>query len=312
MSDFGKPVSQIPVLPGDGADAAAKPAIDRTYKMYYGGQQKRPDAPYVRAIKSADGSKVIGQVGEGNRKDLRNAVEAAHKAFPGWGKRAAHNRAQIVYYMAENLELRRDEVAHRIAAMTGQSMEDALKEVDASVERLFYWGAYADKYGGTVQETTLYGATVKIHEPVGPIGICCPDECPLLGFVSLFAPAVVRGNCIVIVPSERYPLAALDFYQVFDTSDLPGGVVNILTGERDHLAKYMAEHHDLEAVWYFGSRAGSQYVETAAAENIKRTWVNYGEFRDWFDHVQGAGEEFLYQAVECKNIWMPMGTIFAN
>eukprot|EP00730_Choanoeca_flexa_P003393 TRINITY_DN11393_c0_g5_i1.p1 TRINITY_DN11393_c0_g5~~TRINITY_DN11393_c0_g5_i1.p1 ORF type:complete len:886 (+),score=229.44 TRINITY_DN11393_c0_g5_i1:2-2659(+) len=311
MSSFGKGEYQLPVVPSAAADASATPKVDHTYKMYYGGAQKRPDAPYSRPIKDAKGN-VLAQVGEGNRKDVRNAVEAAHKAAAGWGKRAAHNRAQIVYYMAENLELRRGEVAERIAAMTGQELAQAEKEVDASIERLFYWGALADKFGGAVQETTLYGATVKIHEPVGPIGICCPDECPLLGFVSLFAPAIVRGNTIVIVPSEAYPLAALDFYQVFDTSDLPGGVVNILTGSRDHLVKTLAEHHDLEAVWYFGSAEGSKFVETAAAENIKRTWVNYGQSRDWFDAVQGAGEEFLYHAVECKNIWMPMGTIFAN
>ena len=121
-------------------------------------------------------------------------------------------------------------------------MDAALKEVDSSIQRLFFYGAYADKYGGSVQETTLYGATVRIHEPVGTLGIACPDEYPLLGFVSLFAPAVIRGNTIVIVPSETYPLSATDLYQVFDTSDLPGGVVNIVTGSKDHLTKYLVEH----------------------------------------------------------------------
>jgi aldehyde dehydrogenase (NAD+) len=285
--------------------------VDRTYKFYIGGKQVRPDAPYVRAIRETNG-KTLGQVGEGNRKDVRNAVEAAHAAFPGWGKRAAHNRAQIVYYMAENLEIRRDEFAQRIAAMTGKTIELALTEVDASVARLFHWGAYADKYGGTVQETTLYGATVKIHEPVGPLAIACPDDYPLLGFVSLFAPAVVRGNTIVIIPSEKHPLSALDLYQVFETSDLPDGVVNIITGSRDHLTKTLVEHQDLEAMWYFGTAEGSRFVEHTAAENCKRTWVNYGESRDWLDPSQGQGEEFLYQAVECKNVWLPMGDIFAN
>ena len=121
-------------------------------------------------------------------------------------------------------------------------MDEALKEVDSAIQRLFYYGAYADKYGGSVQETTLYGATVRIHEPVGTLGIACPDEFPLLGFVSLFAPAVIRGNTIVIIPSETYPLSATDLYQVFDTSDLPGGVVNIVTGSKDHLTKYLVEH----------------------------------------------------------------------
>eukprot|EP00043_Microstomoeca_roanoka_P020821 m.254135 g.254135 ORF g.254135 m.254135 type:complete len:897 (-) comp17725_c0_seq1:268-2958(-) len=322
ISSFGKTTPGRPLnpslnqehsydLPAVGPRETAMPMVDRTYKMYYGGGQKRPDAPYARAIYDVNG-KVIAQVGEGNRKDVRNAVEAAHSAASGWGKRAAHNRAQIVYYMAENLEIRRVEVASRLQSMTGCTQEEALKEVDASIDRLFYWGAYADKYGGGVQETTLYGATVKIHEPVGAMAIICPDENPLLSFVSLFAPAIVRGNTIVIVPSEKHPLCALDMYQVFDTSDLPGGVVNILTGPRDHLTKYLAEHQDIEAVWYFGSAEGSKFVEFASAENIKRTWVNYGVARDWFDSTQGAGEEFFYNAVECKNIWMPMGTIFAN
>ncbi|XP_060065469.1 aldehyde dehydrogenase family 16 member A1-like isoform X1 [Ylistrum balloti] len=316
IKKFGATLAQRPTI-GDGQqssitmDGVNIPEIDRTYKMYYGGAQKRPDAPYARPVIGTNG-KVVGHVGEGNRKDVRNAVEAARAAFPGWGKRAAHNRAQITYYMAENLELRRDEVATRIGQMTGKSMDDCRTEVDLSVKRLFHWGAYCDKYGGTVQETTLYGATVKIHEPVGVIGIACPDDYPLLGFVSLFAPAVIRGNTIVIVPSQKYPISALDLYQVFDTSDLPGGVVNILTGDRDHLSKYLTEHQDVQSMWYFGSAEGSGFVEYTSAENVKRTWVNYGIDRDWKDSEQGEGEEFLYQSVQCKNIWIPMGDTFAN
>ncbi|XP_067674449.1 aldehyde dehydrogenase family 16 member A1-like [Haliotis asinina] len=287
------------------------PSIDRTYKMYYGGAQKRPDGQYTRPVLSMF-AKVVGHVGDGNRKDVRNAVEAAHKAAPGWGKRAAHNRAQIVYYLAENLEVRRDEIAQRICAMTGQPLDAGRQEVDLAVQRLFYWGAYCDKYGGAIQETTLYGATVKIHEPVGVIGIACPDEYPLLGFVSLFAPAVIRGNAVVIIPSERHPLVALDLYQVFDTSDLPGGVVNIITGDRNHLTKYLAEHQDVQAMWYFGSAEGSKFVEYASADNVKRTWVNYGIRRNWSDVEAGQGEEFLFHSVQVKNIWIPMGDIFAN
>ncbi|XP_073458447.1 aldehyde dehydrogenase family 16 member A1 isoform X2 [Aquarana catesbeiana] len=228
------------------------PSVDRTFKLYYGGAQKRPDGMYSRPIYNFDGA-VVAYVSDSNRKDVRNAVEAAHKAAPGWGKRASHNRAQIVYYMAENLELRRNEVAQRLSTLTGQSIEKSQQEVDFSIQRLFYWGAYCDKYGGNVQETLLYGATVLVREPVGVVGIACPDESPLLSFVSLFAPAIVRGNVVVVIPSEKFPLPALDFYQVFDTSDLPGGVVNILTGGRDHLTRYLVEHQDIQAMWYFGS-----------------------------------------------------------
>jgi aldehyde dehydrogenase (NAD+) len=148
----------------------------------------------------------------------------------GRGTRAAHNRAQICYFIAENLMTRYDEFAQRLVEQTGVTLELAQKEVDASVQRLFHYAAYADKYGGRVKETTLYGLTAQINEPVGAIGIVCPDEQPLLSFISLIAPALVRANTVVIVPSEKHPLSATDLYQVLDTSDLPGGVINIVTG----------------------------------------------------------------------------------
>ena len=288
------------------------PCIDRTVKQFYGGKQKRPDATYVRPVINPKNGNYVGQVSEGNRKDVRNAVECAFKAAPGWGKRAAHNRAQIVYYIAENLELRFDEIADRIAQQTGRTVESAKAEVSTSIRRLFYWAAYADKYGGEVQETSFYGATVKVHEPVGTVGIVCPNEYPLLGFISLFAPAVVRGNTIVIIPSETAPISATDLYQVFETSDVPAGVVNILTGNKNHLTKYLVEHQNIEAMWYFGDTEGSRFVEYTSAGNMKRTWVNYGVERNWMDDEQGQGVEFLYNSTECKNIWMPMGEVFAN
>ena len=214
-------------------------------------KQARPDAPYAVPVKTPAGV-LIDVVGDGNRKDIRNAVEAANKAAPGWGKRAAHNRAQICFFIAENLEIRREEFASRLSKMTGKSEKEGLKEVDASISRLFTWAAWADKFGGTVQETTLYGATVQINEPVGVIGIACPTECPLLGFISLVMPAVVRGNAVVVVPSEKHPLCATDLYQVLDTSDLPGGVINIVTGQRDVLSRTLVEHQEVDSMWYFG------------------------------------------------------------
>ena len=213
-----------------------------------------------------------------------------------------------MYYIAENLESRLEEFASRIAAMTGRSTQSGRDEVHASINRLFHWAAYADKYGGTVQETTLYGATVKVNEPVGVIGIACPEDYPLLGFISLFAPAVVRGNTVVIVPSEKSPLSATDLYQVLETSDVPAGVVNILTGNKDHLSKYLTEHQDVDAMSYFGTAEGSRFVEYTSAGNVKRTWVNYGYSRDWMISQQGQGEEFLLHSTEVKNIWMPMFT----
>ncbi|HEX5972735.1 MAG TPA: aldehyde dehydrogenase family protein, partial [Gemmatimonadaceae bacterium] len=228
------------------------PILDRTAKLYIGGKQARPDSGYSMRITSHDG-RLLGEVGEGNRKDVRNAVEAAHAALGGWSKSTGHARAQILYYIAENLAARRDEFARRINALTGG---DGEAEVDACVERLFTYGAWADKYDGQVHQVPLRGVALAMNEPIGVVGIVCPDEQPLLGFISLVAPAICVGNTVVAVPSESAALAATDFYQVLETSDVPAGVINIVTGPKDSLAKTIAEHDDVDAVWYFGSADG--------------------------------------------------------
>lgn len=307
VKNFGKAAPQLPST-GNGVSAGA---IDHTIKIYVGGKQKRPDAPYTRAVYDKSGG-LLGQVCECARKDVRDAVEAAHSAAPGWGKRAAFNRAQICYYIAENLQMRSSEYAGKLAAMTGRDIDSCNREVDLAIARLFYWASWADKNGGAIQETAFYGVTAKVHEPVGVLGILCPDESPLLSFVSLLAPAIVRSNTVVVVPSERYPLAAIDLYQVFETSDLPAGVVNILTGDRDHLAACLADHQDVQAVWYFGSAEGCRVVEERSAQNLKRTWCDYGQPRQWEDNKQGQGEEFSYHSIQVKNIWLPIGEAFAN
>jgi aldehyde dehydrogenase (NAD+) len=297
-------------MPADGrANGKGLPIVDRTPKMYIGGKQVRPDGHYTRAVIGSNGE-ITGQVGDGNRKDIRDAVEAAHAAHtakPGWAMRHGYNRAQILYFIGENLEARREEFGRRIAAMTGRSLKSAEAEVEATVERLFTYAAWADKYGGSVQETTLRGITVAVNEPIGVIGIACPDEYPLLAFVSLMAPAIARGNTVVMLPSEKYPLSATDFYQVLDTSDVPPGVVNIVTGDRDHLVKTLIQHEDVDAVWYFGPAEGCYHVENESASNMKRTWVGNGLPRDWTDPEQGAGHEFLHESIQVKNIWVPTG-----
>lgn len=301
--------AHVPGMPAPlGAPAATNgtlPHLDRTPKLYIGGAQKRPDGNYSFPVRNPQGQ-VIGQVSDGNRKDIRDAVEAAHKAN-GWAKTTGHLRAQIIYYIAENLSARADEFVARLRAMTGQKAAAAQAEVDASISRLFTYAAYADKFGGTVQETLLRGLTVAVNEPIGVIGMACPEDYPLLGFVSLVAPAIARGNTVIVIPSQVAPLAATDFYQVLDTSDVPGGVVNIVTGNRDHLTRTLAEHDDVDAVWYFGSAEGSAEVERLSTSNMKRTWVNYGAARDWLDRAQGEGAEFLHEAVQVKNIWLPTG-----
>jgi aldehyde dehydrogenase (NAD+) len=307
-SKWGEHVPTLPTQPGVArANGGSLPPIDRTPKMYIGGKQVRPDGAYTSSVLSAKG-KLVGQIGDGNRKDIRDAVEAAHKArTSGWAMRHGYNRSQILYFIAENLDARNAEFVKRIVEMTGRTQKSAQAEVDASVERLFTYAAWADKYGGTVQETTLRGITVAVNEPVGVIGIACPDENPLLGFISLMAPAIARGNSVVMIPSQKYPLSAMDFYQALDTSDVPGGVVNIVTGDRDHLVKTLVQHEDVDSVWYFGSAEGSYHVENESAANMKRTWTGYGLPRNWMDREQGEGHEFLHEATQVKNIWVPTG-----
>ncbi|HVB26260.1 MAG TPA: aldehyde dehydrogenase family protein [Ktedonobacteraceae bacterium] len=281
------------------------PPIDRTPKLFIKGKQVRPDSGYSRDVYDSQ-HRVIGEVGEGNRKDIRNAVEAAHAAS-GWANGTTHNRAQILYYIAENLAIREEEFARRIIQQTGRSYEDATAEVQASISRLFTYAAWADKYEGTVHRPPLRGVVLAMKEAIGVIGIACPDEQPLLGFISLVAPAIAMGNTIIVIPSEQSPLSATDCYQVFETSDLPAGVVNIVTGEREALAQVLSDHDDVDAMWYFGTADGSKRVELASAGNMKRTWVNYGHMRNWLDGVQGEGEEFLREATQVKNIWVPYG-----
>jgi len=282
---------------------SAADAIDRTAKMFIGGKQARPDGGYSRAILSPSGA-FVGHVGEGNRKDIRNAVEAAFKA-ESWASATGHARAQIIYYCAENLSVRAGEFAHRIRAMTGVSKSAASREVDLSIRRLFTYAAWADKYDGAVHNPPLRGVALAMNEPVGIIGIACPEEAPLLAFTSLWAPAVAMGNRVVIVPSQKYPLAATDFYQVLETSDVPDGVVNIVTGPRDTLAMVLAEHHGVDAMWYFGGPEGRKRVEQASVDDIKQTWTE--ETLDWFDPKAGEGQAFLRHATQVKNVWIPYG-----
>ena len=275
-------------------------AIDRTAKMYVGGKQARPDSGYSRPVWAKSGA-LLGHVGLGNRKDIRNAVEAAQGAA-GWAKTTGHLRAQILYYIAENLAARSDEFAGRIDAMKGG--RQGAREVEASIQRLFTYAAWADKYDGQVHGVPIRGVALAMKEPVGIIGALCADEMPLLGLVAVMAPAIAMGNRVVLAASEPYPLAATDFYQVLDTSDVPGGVVNILTGVHSDMAGTMAAHLNVDAVWSFSSSDLSGEIERASAGNLKRTWVNHSRSRDWYANDSA---EWLAQATEVKNIWVPYG-----
>ncbi len=281
------------------------PEIDHTAKNFIGGKQARPDGNGSRAVISPKG-RLIGEVGEGNRKDIRNAVTAAQAAV-GWGQTTAHNRAQILYYIAENLAGRASEFADRLSTMTGVSAAVAKTEIEQSISRLFSYGAWADKYEGVVHAPPLRGVALAMPEPQGVVGVICPPEVPLLGFISLIAPLIAVGNRVVVVPSEVYPLAATDFYSVLETSDLPAGVVNIVTGSSMELAKTLAAHNDVDALWAFGSIELSTEVERLSIGNLKRIFVDYGKAIDWMDSRQAEGLEFLRRATDIKNIWIPYG-----
>jgi len=279
-------------------------SIDRTAKLFIGGKQVRPDSGYSLPVRTPDGTPV-GEVGEGNRKDIRNAVEAA-RAAQKWSQASTHNRAQVLFYLAENLAVRADEFVRQLQIRSGMTQALAQTEVEASISRLFTYAAWADKFDGAVHTPPLRGVALAMHEPLGVIGIACPDEAPLLGFVSLVAPALAMGNRVVVLPSATSPLTVTDFYQVAETSDLPGGVLNIVTGERSALLPALAKHDDVDAVWCFGNAADSTLVERESTGNLKRTFVDYGRQFDWWN-PSSEGRPFLRQAVQVKNIWIPYG-----
>ncbi len=289
----------------DEISASGVSTIDRTAKLYIGGKQVRPDQGYSLMAYDAAGCEVA-EFPDGGRKDIRDAVEAARQA-EAWTNATAHNRAQVLYYIAENLAAREDEFINRIAQLSGKNEEAAHEELELCIRRIYTYAAMADKYDGNVHSTPFRNVTLAMREALGVIGIVAPAEAGLIGFISTVMPAISMGNRVVVVPSQRYALLATDFYQVLDTSDLPGGVINIVTGKQDVLTEEISKHYDLEGFWYWGSAEGSKLVEESGAATMKRTWVNYGKFHDWDDSKQGEGETFLRKAIEIKNIWIPYG-----
>jgi aldehyde dehydrogenase (NAD+) len=297
-----KPAAAKPRSNGN-AKQASSSSIDRTVKLYVGGKQARPDSGYSMEVHGA-GGKILGEAPLGNRKDIRNAVDAARKAT-AWAKSTAHTRAQVLYYVGENLSQREAEITDRLSDAVGA--QQAKKELQASIERIFTYAAWADKFDGAVHNPPLRNVTLAMHEPIGTVGVVCPSEAPLLGFLSLVLPAIAMGNTTIAIPSETYPLIAGDLYQIFDTSDLPGGTVNIVTGHSMELAKILAEHDDVDAIWYCGDDEGSSLAKSLSIGNLKQVWTNEGREINWFDAKQTEGRWLLDHATQVKNIWVPYG-----
>ncbi len=279
-------------------------SIDRTVKQYIGGKQARPDSGYSFPVYGLSGE-VIGEAPLGSRKDIRNAVEAARNVAAKWAKTAAHGRAQVLYFVAENLVQRRAELIAKLAEFVGP--EQAAVEVDYSVERTFAYAAWADKFEGSVHNPPMKMVTLAMKEPVGVVGLLAPDDAPLLSLLSLILPCIAMGNTVIAVPSERAATLMGELYQVFDTSDLPGGVVNLVAGKANELGKTLAEHDDVDAVWSFRDEAASSMVKSASIGNLKQVWSNEGKTFDWFDPAQSEGRVFLRHATQVKNIWVPYG-----
>lgn len=294
-----KPKALRTIQPMTGSGAPAD-GIDRTAKLYIGGKQARPDSGYSTEIWAKNGA-LLGHAPNASRKDIRNAVEAA-QAAKGWARTTGHLRAQILYFIAENLAIRADEFALRLDAMQGG--KSGAKEVEAAVQSLFTYAAWADKYDGKIHGVPIRGVALAMKEPVGVIAALCPATAPLLGMVAVMAPAIAMGNRIVLSASQPFPLAATDFAQILETSDVPAGVVNILTGPHADVADTMARHMDIDALWSFSDPSLDTVVEHGSASNLKRTWVQNGHAVDW---MKPDARSFLTQSTEVKNIWVPYG-----
>ena len=281
------------------------PSIDQTPKMYIGGKKVRPDSGNSLAVVNTEGQ-IVGRVGKGNRKDIRNAVESAC-ATKSWQHASAYNRSQILYFLAENLAMRKEEFAHRIESQTLCNPEVALKEVRCSIEILFYFAAWADKFEGRIHKVAHNKTVLAINEPLGIVGIVCPNKFPLLGFVSMASALLAMGNRCIAIPSEASPLSSTDFTQIVDTSDVPAGVINLITGRHDDLVKTLVEHDGVNAIWYAGCPSQNALVNKLSVGNLKRVWLLEKNLNSWYNQIPIYGKEFLKHSVEVKNIWIPYG-----
>ncbi|MDE2974440.1 MAG: aldehyde dehydrogenase family protein [Gemmatimonadota bacterium] len=301
-------------LPGDsggGRAPAPSPAsppdrIDRTRKLWIGGGQKRPDGGYSLTVTDPVGTPVA-EVPRGNRKDVRNAVEAAARARTGLAASNAHLRAQILYFLAENLAVRAAEFAAELRRCAGTSEAAARAEVKAAVRTLFTFAAWADKHDGRVHSTPFPNVTFAMNEPVGTVAVRCGGRAPLAGVTGPVAAALSQGNAVVAVLPERFPVPALDLVQILETSDVPAGAVNILSGIHREVVPALASHDDVDQVWDFVADGLSGEVERLSVGNLKRVWVDREGAVDWLSPAARDGELLLRKGTRVKNIWLPYG-----
>ena len=279
--------------------------IDRTPKLYIGGKQKRPDGGYSFQINSLN-NQFICDVAKANRKDVRNCVEEAAKAYSK--QMTNFNRSQILFYLAENLEQREKNFTDLLMALSGNSLSEAKKEFSLSCERLFYYASMADKFEGTVHNPPMRGLTLAMKESLGVLSTILSDSQPLLSLITTLSAPFATGNSNIIIPGQKTSLIATELYQVLDTSDVPTGSINILTSIQDELITTLSQHENIDAIWYFGTSHNSKtQIIKNSVSNVKRYWSPEEKNIDWANTSKKFLDEFLFQSTQVKNIWLPYG-----
>jgi aldehyde dehydrogenase (NAD+) len=282
--------------------------ITKTPKVYVGGAFIRSESARTYPLSDAAGN-FFANIPQCTRKDVRNAIEAAAKAGPGWAKRTAYNRGQIIYRLGEMIEARKSDMADALV-LGGVSKAAAAKEITATIDRLIYYAGWTDKYEqvlGNVNPVASPHFNFTVTEPMGIIGLLSPEEAPLLALVSLFAPAIACGNTVVALASSAHPYPAIVLGEMLATSDLPGGVVNLLTGFRKEMVPTFATHTHLRAIAGVANADERKAIKLAAADSVKRVKLSKAEEpTDWFsDRAQSLYE--IRDLVEFKTTWHPIG-----
>jgi acyl-CoA reductase-like NAD-dependent aldehyde dehydrogenase len=294
--------------------AAGRIDVRKTYKLYIGGAFPRTESGRSYLVSAADGAPLANAC-RASRKDVRDAVRAARKAFPGWAAKTAMNRGQVLYRVAELMEGRREQFAAEVESAEGLDAAAARAVVDRAIDRWVWYAGWADKIGQVLGSSNPVAApyfNFTIPEPTGVVGIVAPETSSLLGLVSRLAPPLVTGNTVVVLASERRPLPAVTLTEVLATSDVPGGVVNVLTGHRSELVPVLAGHADVDALDTWGVPDDLRVdVELLAADDIKRlsrrsTKVAESRF-DWLDDAAAERPEWIAAFLEMKTVWHPIG-----
>jgi acyl-CoA reductase-like NAD-dependent aldehyde dehydrogenase len=303
---------QLPATTNGAGARGDRIGVRKTYKLYIGGAFPRTESGRAYEVLAADGA-LLANASRGTRKDIRDAVRAARKAQPEWGAKTAYNRSQILYRIAELMEGRRDQFVAEVMASEGISRARATRIVEAAIDRWVWYAGWADKYPqviGTVNPVAGPYFNFSVPEPTGVVGIIAPEESSLLGLVSRLAPVIVSGNASVVVASERRPLPAVTLTEVLATSDVPGGVVNLITGLRRELVGHLAAHMDVNALDAFGAAPDeATALEDAAVENVKRFVRPPAAGLARYDWLADAAQSpyLIGEFVEIKTVWHPIG-----